>query len=291
MRLAIRLALIVSVGAALFAALAWDWSATEKTTLSIDVSKVPESQRPIVQQAAQTLFDQCDGLRKYSDDIVSVKAKTIINSALSGDQTRDDRWTAIVSFEVKIADDAKRIPKEWRAGGHHLYYDVGGPKNPGINVAKATGGWFCGIGHNQGFIHDWNVADAAVPIDVAMNRLPYAAAEIHIDKSRIDYYAKLASSIGFDYDRIYGYRDFADTKRKRQIGAAGQYEFLLLSTGGNSNNAEDDMRAMKVPMRWEMDYYRNIDMTIIYAVKIENDRSFVKLLKLERGRVPDLHLR
>lgn len=132
---------------------------------------------------------------------------------------------------------------------------------------------------------------AAAPVDLAVNHYPFTKVQIRLDSSRLDHYDMLAKSIGFDFERVYGYRDFAEAKRKKDLGAAGQYEFLLLSTGGNSNSAEDDMRAMKAPLRWEMVYYRNIDMTIIHAIKSENDRSSVKLLKLERGRVPDLHLR
>lgn len=132
---------------------------------------------------------------------------------------------------------------------------------------------------------------AAAPVDLAVNNYPFTKVKISLDSDRLDHYQRLASSVGLDYDRVYGYREFADAKRKKNIGAAGQYDFLLLSTGGNSNSAEDDMRAMKAPLHWEMVYYRNINMTIIHAVKSENDRSFVKLLKLERGRVPDLHLR
>lgn len=135
------------------------------------------------------------------------------------------------------------------------------------------------------------VGATAAPVDLAVNHYPLTKVQIRLDSGRLDHYERLAKSIGFDFDRIYGYRDFAEAKRKKDIGAAGQYEFLLLSTGGNSNSAEDDMRAMKAPLRWEMVFYRNINMTIIHAVKNESGHSTVKLLKLERGRVPDLHLR
>lgn len=132
---------------------------------------------------------------------------------------------------------------------------------------------------------------AAAPVDLAVNHYPFTKVKISLDGGRLDHYQRLASAVGLDYDRVYSYREFSDAKRKKDIGAAGQYEFLLLSTGGNSNNAEDDMRAMKAPLHWEMVYYRNINMTIIHAVKNEGDSSSVKLIKLERGRVPDLHLR
>lgn len=132
---------------------------------------------------------------------------------------------------------------------------------------------------------------AAAPVDLAVNHYSLTKVKISLDSGRLDHYQRLASSVGLDYDRIYGYREFWVAKQKKRIGMDNQYENLLLSTGGNSNNAEDDMRAMKSPLHWEMVYYRNINMTIIHAVKSENDRSFVKLLKLERGRVPDLHLR
>lgn len=132
---------------------------------------------------------------------------------------------------------------------------------------------------------------AAAPVDLAVNHYSFTKVKISLDSDRLDHYQQLASSVSLDYDRVYGYREFVDAKRKKDIGAAGQYEFLLLSTGGNSNNSEDDIRAMKAPLHWEMVYYRNINMTIIHAVKNEGETSSVKLIKLERGRVPDLHLR
>lgn len=132
---------------------------------------------------------------------------------------------------------------------------------------------------------------AAKPVDLAVNNYPFTKVKISLDSDRLDHYQRLASSVGLDFDRVYGYREFVEAKRKKDIGAAGQYEFLLLSTGGNGNSAEDDMRAMKAPLHWEMVYYRNINMTIIHAVKNEGGNTSVKLLKLERGRVPNLHLR
>lgn len=115
---------------------------------------VTDSQKAIVAKAAEALFEHCAGLRQYAQDIEWVKATTnIVTPQFSGGYQADEYgWTRWVSFEVKVAEDIKHIPSDWRARGHHLYYDVGGSPKPGINVGKETGGWFCGIGHKSGFI-------------------------------------------------------------------------------------------------------------------------------------------
>lgn len=127
---------------------------SDKARISIQTEGVTESQNVVVKKAAEVLFDRCPGLAQYAQDIEWVKARTniVTPDGYGGYQTRDYGWTTWVAFEVKVADDARRIPNEWRAWGHHLFYDVGSSPRPGVNVAKATAGWFCGIGHQHGFI-------------------------------------------------------------------------------------------------------------------------------------------
>ncbi len=115
-----------------------------------------------------------------------------------------------------------------------------------------------------------------------------AALRVIVPKGDLDLYRKLADSIGLKYDAVYGYRDFAEIARRRGIGEAGHYELLMTSAGGV--DIEQQLEVVKRPVYWETYYYDNINMTIIRQVENKGQRSYVRLLKLAKGRVPDLHL-
>jgi hypothetical protein len=131
----------------------------------------------------------------------------------------------------------------------------------------------------------------AKPIDLPVNDLPWTEHQILVDSDDLFAYALLAASMGLEFDRTYGYREWADATAANEIGIAGQYEPLLLSTGGNLFDAEAATRAANTPLHWEMMYVANHDITMIWAIRNDGERSFVRLLKLAPGRVPDLHLR
>lgn len=120
----------------------------DKADIHLQTEGVAESQKAIVAKAAEVLFDRCPALTQYAQDIEWVKART----DAGGYQDREYGWSNWISFEVKVADDARRIPADWRAWGHHLHYSVGGSPRPGVDVGKDTAGWFCGIGYKAGFI-------------------------------------------------------------------------------------------------------------------------------------------
>ena len=93
-----------------------------------------------------------------------------------------------------------------------------------------------------------------------------------------------------DYDRTYGYQEWADHKRKNEIGSAGNYEMLNFSTEGDPDNQQAMYASMREPYHWESFYFSNHDLTMLYVIKpIGNGRSSVKILKIETGRVPDIH--
>lgn len=125
-----------------------------KADIHLQTEGVTENQKEIVTKASEVLFERCAGLKQYAQDIEWVKATTniVMPDTISAYQAEKYGWTRWVSFEVKVSDDAKRIPADWRAWGHHLYYDVGSSPRPGVNVGKETGGWFCGIEDKSGFI-------------------------------------------------------------------------------------------------------------------------------------------
>lgn len=135
----------------------------------------------------------------------------------------------------------------------------------------------------------FSLAISAEPVKLKINDYAFTKVALKMDSDNFAAYRNLAAKIGFDYDRVYSYREFVDTKRANEVGSAGNYDYLLLSTGGNSWNAEDDSRARKSPLHWEMEYYKNHDMTVIWLLKNEGGNTLVKLLKLAHGRVANLH--
>lgn len=104
---------------------------------------------------------------------------------------------------------------------------------------------------------------------------------------QIAQYRELAKSIGLDYDREYRYRDLVETNRANSNGIAGQYE-LLYCDGGERSAETDFCTGFS---EYETVYYKNHDVTVTYKYRVENEASFVRLRKIGKGRLQDLHLR
>lgn len=119
-------------------------------------------------------------------------------------------------------------------------------------------------------------------------KYPGAVNKLHINSKKIKEYNRLAKRIGFDMATRYSYSDYADIKRKNNVGAPGNYEFLLLSTGGDpwGRDYESNQRFNKQPCVWEMNYYKNHDLTVIHEICHDSDRvhSWVRILKIGEGR-------
>ncbi|WP_155303695.1 hypothetical protein [Desulfosarcina widdelii] len=128
--------------------------------------------------------------------------------------------------------------------------------------------------------------------EVTMVRYPSAVNPLYIDDSKSGEYENLANSIGLSTINQYSYTEFADANRSHNTGAAGQYEWLLLSTGGNENDLESLQRYNKERCGWKMEYYSNHDITMIFETCSDDSRSrsFVRILKLCKGKNPNLHL-
>lgn len=122
--------------------------ATAGKTLTIQAPDATPEQQPVIRQAGQLLFDVCDGLKKHAVDIESVEA------SVGEFSTRNNGWMKGITFTIKISENPTRIPREWYAQGHNLFYTVVGGKQPGIDVGKSTAGWFCGVGKTTPFIDD-----------------------------------------------------------------------------------------------------------------------------------------
>jgi len=121
---------------------------------------------------------------------------------------------------------------------------------------------------------------------------PNAINKLFIDSSKSNTYESLAKSVGFSIHKKYSYADYADIKREYEIGIAGAYDFLLLSTGGDGWDFKALVRMNKERCGWEMNYYSNHDLTIIHEICHTNsrDNSFVRIMKIGKGKNTNLHL-
>jgi len=121
---------------------------------------------------------------------------------------------------------------------------------------------------------------------------PNAVNKLFVDTNKAKEYKLLAQSVGFEINKQYTYREYSDISHKNKVGAAGAYDFLLLSTGGN----EWDYDALKIMNKekcgWEMTYYSNHDLTIIHDVCHDDSRThtFVRIIKVGKGKNTNLHL-
>ncbi|MEW6595693.1 MAG: hypothetical protein AB1413_12570 [Thermodesulfobacteriota bacterium] len=120
---------------------------------------------------------------------------------------------------------------------------------------------------------------------------PNAVYQIVIKKEKEPGYAALAKGIGFDTRTRYTYTEYADIKRKNNVGIAGAYDFLLLSTGGTAGENDDLQRFNQQSCGWETTYYSNHSLTVIHEVCSDQARThaWVRILKVAKGRRPNLH--
>lgn len=120
-------------------------------------------------------------------------------------------------------------------------------------------------------------------------KYPGAVNKLYIDSIKNKEYSRLAKRIGFEIAIKYSYSDYADIMRKNEVGTPGNYESLLMSTGGDP--WKDYERFNKQPCAWEMNYYKNHDLTVIHEVCRDKDRvhSWVRILKIGEGRRPNLN--
>lgn len=123
-------------------------------------------------------------------------------------------------------------------------------------------------------------------------KYPNAVNKLFIDSDKIETYTILANKVGLKIGHQYRYAKFAEIKRANRIGIAGEYESLLLSTGGNSMDFNYLSLFNKQKCGWEMTYYSNHDLTILWETCSDDSRthSFVRVLKISKGKNTNLHL-
>lgn len=123
-------------------------------------------------------------------------------------------------------------------------------------------------------------------------KYPNAKNKLFIDIDKKLEYSKLANKVGLRFDHQYSYTQFSDMMRANKIGADGQFEWILLSTGGSENDWEASNRFNKVKKGWKMEYYSSHNLTMVYEVAHDDSRTFtyVRILKLCKGRNTSLNL-
>jgi hypothetical protein len=80
-------------------------------------------------------YSKCLGIQKYATEIETATIAVSKTNNPTVDYLQEKYgWRNEITISIKIKDNA-RLPSEWRAEGHTLYYIIGGQLNPGI-VAK-----------------------------------------------------------------------------------------------------------------------------------------------------------
>lgn len=104
-------------------------------------------------------------------------------------------------------------------------------------------------------------------------------------------YQTLLDGVGLKLKTPYKYTEYANIKKQHDLGVAGQYDFLLLSTGGNAWDFEALEFFNSAECGWETTYYNNHDLTILHEQCSDRSRTFttVRVLKAVKGRRPNLH--
>ena len=101
----------------------------------------------LVQDATKQLYTACTGLNQNSYDLVKKTwTASVANNAGNPFNYRTERWgwTKWVEVTVQVSPKARDLPKEWKAPGQVLTYDLGGGKNPGIATNDKLSQLMCG---------------------------------------------------------------------------------------------------------------------------------------------------
>ncbi|GAB2182667.1 hypothetical protein DLREEDagrD3_28900 [Denitratisoma sp. agr-D3] len=86
------------------------------------------------QAGIDVLLKSCPALARYGDDLKSTGAKP--REARMAEQ-RDLGWESAVEIQLVVVDRPQRIPLEYKASGHHCYFDVSpAGKNAGVTISK-----------------------------------------------------------------------------------------------------------------------------------------------------------
>jgi len=110
-------------------------------------------ERVMAENAFEIFCDDCKPLMSdFREDIESIEIKKMPGKCSDYSVCADYNWSHFFQIIVKTKRDARRLPV--KARDNYLYYDLGGPDNPGISIAKYPD--LCGVDKpdrfNQAFI-------------------------------------------------------------------------------------------------------------------------------------------
>lgn len=106
-------------------------------------SKLPQKEKQITKKAVDAFFAACPQLREYWSDVKSAQADIHQPSAFY--RSEQYGWRKEIKLKVVLKNDTKKIPNEYRAWGHTLYYFMGGGKQPGYVATKPQAQQVCGL--------------------------------------------------------------------------------------------------------------------------------------------------
>lgn len=108
---------------------------------------ISDASRRIFIRANAQLLKHCPALSSYWGDVASAQVE--VESAI-GYRGEVLGWITELWYRIKIKNDARTIPPEFRAGGHTLHFYVGGGGRPGIVVQKEQSQLVCGLPTGSG---------------------------------------------------------------------------------------------------------------------------------------------
>lgn len=93
-----------------------------------------ESDKAIAGKAIQTFFAACPNIKRVAEDITEAKV-----SWGNGAKGLNNGWIKAIDMEIVFSSKPKNMEVvEWRAFGHHCYYQVGGGLESGFVTGKTA---------------------------------------------------------------------------------------------------------------------------------------------------------
>ena len=109
----------------------------------ITMKDVSEHNQPIIEKAIKQIFKACPGFNKYWGDVESARVE--VWKGNNWDYRRKEfGWKNYLMLRIKVKNNTKFIPNQYRVFGHTLQYDVGGGNHSSILTKKTQGQYFCG---------------------------------------------------------------------------------------------------------------------------------------------------
>lgn len=110
-------------------------------TLQADI---PTQNQAIIKAAIKQLVTACTGLNQYSYDLTNWRATLASNGNNPFNyHTETWGWDKWIEVTVEVRKNARDLPKEWKAPGSVLHYDLGAGKQPGVDGTTTLSQLMC----------------------------------------------------------------------------------------------------------------------------------------------------